>query len=71
MLMAYPIEAALDHPGQNPRQLDFNFSGKCSSRSAGGIVTVNGIRWKRRRMASSTDLSPGLWLPAMMSLNMG
>ena len=28
------------------------------------MVTVNGIRLKRRRMASSTERRPGLWLPA-------
>ena len=29
------------------------------------IVTVNGIRWNRRRIASSTERRPGLWLPAI------
>ena len=39
------------------------------SRSSAGMVTVNGIRLNRRRIASSTERSPGLWLPAMISLN--
>ena len=34
-------------------------------------MTVNGIRLKRRRIASSTERRPGLWLPAMNSLNCG
>ena len=32
---------------------------------------AKGIMWKRRRMASSTERSYGLWLPAMMSLKAG
>ena len=31
--------------------------------------TVNGSRWKRRRIASSMLRSPSLWLPAINSLN--
>ena len=34
-------------------------------------MTVNGTRLKRRRIASSTERRPGLWLPAMTSLNCG
>jgi hypothetical protein len=31
--------------------------------NSSGIVTMNGMRWKRRLVASSTPLRAGLWLP--------
>lgn len=40
------------------------------SRSAGGMVIENGIRCRRRRMASSTLRRLGLWLPADQQLEL-
>ena len=65
-----PVEAALDHPAQDAgpfrpelfRQLPVDMS-------AG--VRVKGMRLKRRRAASSTFRSSGLWLPMMVSLKCG
>ena len=54
-----------------PGHSALSFSARSPSRSSGGMVTANGMRWNRRRMASSTDRSDGLWLPAMISLNAG
>lgn len=48
-----------------------NFSDKPGSRSLGGMVTVNGVRLSRARIAASTDFSDGLWLPAIASLKYG
>jgi hypothetical protein len=42
------------------RQLGLEFFGQRFVALVGGMVTVKGIRLKRRRMASSTDLRPGL-----------
>ena len=41
------------------------------SRSFSGMVTVNGIKFMRRRIASLTDRRAGLWLPKIASLNCG
>src|ERR1700730_2827955 len=43
-----------------PGHSGLSFSNSCWSRSFSGIVTVNGIIWMRRRIASSTLLSEGL-----------
>jgi hypothetical protein len=48
-----------------------SLSASRGSRSAGGIYTVNGTSNRRRRIASSTLVSRGLWLPQMNSLNVG
>ena len=48
-----------------------SFSRRSRSRSSGGMVTVNGSRFMRRRMDSSTERKLGLWLPAIKSLNCG
>ena len=55
-------------PGHSCLQLFSQVAGRAAR---GGMVTVNGSRWNRRRIASSTDRRPGLWLPAMTSLNCG
>jgi hypothetical protein len=41
---APPFEAAIDGPLQDPPHSALVFSGRSGSRSAGGTVTVNGIR---------------------------
>ena len=57
------IQASI--PGHSARSL----SGKSLSGLA--IVTVNGARLRRRRIASSTSLRAGLWLLAITSLKEG
>jgi len=62
-----PLIAHCKIPGHSSR----NLFARSMSRSSGGMVTENGTRWNRRRIASSTLRNPGLWLPAMTSLNCG
>jgi hypothetical protein len=64
-----PFEAPGDNPCQNARPLGFQLLGQFAVAFLSGIVTANGTRWNRRRMASSTLRNPGRWLPAMKSLN--
>ena len=52
-------------PGHSARSLSGN------SLSGSAIVTVKGTSWNRRRIASSTPLRLGLWLPAITSLKAG
>ena len=69
--MRLPFQAAIDRPGQDAVALGQQLLGQRLVALLGGIVTVNGMRCSRRRIASSTLRIAGLWLPATISLNCG
>ena len=66
-----PFQAAVDGPLQYSIPLCLELFCEVYVSLFAGIVTVKGTRWKRLRIASSTLERLGLWLPTIISLNLG